>query len=130
MNKVLRVLTEGEKRECRDVMTKGVLFAKPNDSILKVIEVMVRHAISQTPVMNKNKVVGTVTEESITRNLSSNIAAQKAENIMGPPLPIVSEETTIDAIRPLLEKHQGVLVARGKGIIGIITRSDLLKTIG
>jgi len=29
-----------------------------------------------------------------------------------------------------LEKHQGVLVARGKEIVGIVTRSDLLKTIG
>jgi len=130
VNKILRVLTEGEKRTCRDIMTKGVLFTKPNDSILKVSEVMVTHAISQTPVMNGSKVVGTVTEESIIRNLSSNIAAQKVKNIMRPPLPTVYEETSINAIRPLLERHPGVLVTRGKKVIGIITRSDLLKTIG
>ena len=130
VNKILRVLTEGGKRTCRDIMTKGVLFTKPNDSILKVSEVMVRHAISQTPVMNGSKVLGTVTEESIIRNLSSNIAAQKVKNIMRPPLPIVYEETSINAIRPLLERHPGVLVTRGKKVIGIITRSDLLKTIG
>jgi predicted transcriptional regulator len=111
-------------------MTKGVLFTKPNESILKVSEVMVRRAISQMPVMNESKVLGTVTEESIIRNLSSNIAAQKVKNIMDPPLPTVSEETTIDAIHPLLERHPGVLVIRGKKVVGIITRSDLLKTIG
>ncbi len=130
INKILQVLTEGEKRKCRDVMTKGVLFAKPNDSILKVSEVMVRHAISQMPVMNGSRVVGTVTEESIIRNLSSNIATEKVESIMDPPLPTASEETSINAIRPLLERHQGVLVTRGKKVIGIITRSDILKTIG
>lgn len=129
INKILRVLTEGEKRECRDIMTKGVLFAKPNDTILKVSEIMVRHAVSQMPVMNGSKVVGTVTEENIIRNLSSNIAAEKVKNVMDPPLPAVSEETDINAIRPLLGRHQGVLVVKGKEVIGIITRSDLLKII-
>jgi predicted transcriptional regulator len=82
------------------------------------------------PVMNGSEIAGTVTEESIIRNLSSNIAAEKVKNIMDPPLPTVYEETSINAIQSLLERCQGVLVTRGKKIIGIITRSDLLKTIG
>lgn len=129
INKILQVLTEGEKRQSKDIMTKGVLFAKPNDPVLKVSEIMVRHAISQMPVIDKSKVVGTVTEESIIRNLSSNIAAEKVKNLMDPPLPTVSEKASINAVRSLLERHQGLLVTRGKEIIGIITRSDLLKTI-
>jgi len=129
VNKILQVLTEGKERRCKDVMTKGVLFAKPNDVVLKVSEVMVRHAISQIPVIDRNVVVGTVTEESIIRNLSSNIANAKAKEIMNPPLPVVAEDVSVGAVRPLLEKHQGVLVARGKKLVGIITRSDLLKTI-
>ena len=130
INKILAVLTEGKKMKCKDMMTEGVLFAKPSNSILKVSEVMVRHAISQMPVLNGNRVVGTITEEGIIRNLSANIAEEKVQNIMDPPLPTVSEETSVDAIRPLLERHQGVLVTRGKEFVGIITRSDLLKTIG
>jgi predicted transcriptional regulator len=129
VNKILQVLTEGKERRCKDVMTKGVLFAKPDDVVLKVSEVMVRHAISQIPVIDRNVVVGTVTEESIIRNLSSNIANAKAKKIMNPPLPVVAEDVSVGAVRPLLEKHQGVLVARGKKLVGIITRSDLLKTI-
>jgi len=130
INKILEVLTEEEKRTCRDVMTEGVLFAKPNNSVLKVSEVMVRHAISQMPVLNGRTVIGTITEECIIRNLSANIAEEKVKNIMSPPLPMVSEETSIDVIRPLLERHPGVLITRGKEFAGIITRSDLLKTIG
>jgi hypothetical protein len=49
---------------------------------------------------------------------------------MDPPLPTVPEETTVGAIRPLLERHPGVLVTRGREFVGIITRSDLLRTIG
>ena len=130
INKILQVLTEGEKKRCRDIMTKGVLLAKPNESILKVSEVMVRHAISQMPVIDKNKIVGTITEESIIRNLSSNLAAEKVKNIMDPPLATVSEDTSLTAILPLLERQQGVLVKKGKKLVGIITRSDMLKTLG
>ncbi len=130
VNKILRVLTEGETRMCRDIMTKGVLFTKPNDSILNVSEVMVRHAISQMPVINEGEVVGTITEERIIKNLSSNIAAQKVKNIMDEPLPIVHEETSINSIQPLLERYPGVLITKGRKVTGIITRSNLLKNIG
>lgn len=130
VNKILRVLTESGEKKCKDIMTRGVIFAKPGDSVLKVSEIMVRHAISQVPVLKGSEVVGTVTEEGIIRKLGSNIAEEKVENVMDPPLPIVSEDTSISTIRPLLERRQGVLVARGKKIVGIITRSDLLKTIG
>jgi len=130
VNKILKVLAEGREVKCRDIMTRGVLFARPDDSVLKVSEIMVRHAISQMPVIDGRKVVGTITEEGIIRKLGSDIANEKVKNVMDPPLPIVSEETSISAVRPLLERRQGVLVARDKKVIGIITRSDLLKTIG
>lgn len=130
VNNILEILTEGKKRKCKEVMSENLLFAKQEDSILKVSEIMVENAISQMPVLSGSRVVGTITEESIIRNLSSNIAKQKVRNIMGPPLPTVSTETTTDAIRSMLERRQGVLVSTGKEIVGIITRSDLLKTIG
>ncbi|MEM3608951.1 MAG: CBS domain-containing protein [Candidatus Bathyarchaeia archaeon] len=129
VNKILEVLTKKRQKRCKDIMTKGVLFARPNDTILKISEVMVRHAISQIPVISGKRVIGTITEETIIRNLRSNLAGEKAKNVMDPPLPTVQEETSIEAVRSLLEKNQGVLVARGKEIVGIITRSDLLKTI-
>lgn len=129
INKILRVLAKGKQKKSRDVMTKGVLFARLNDTILKISEVMMRHAISQMPVMSGKTVVGTITEETIIRNLRANLAEEKAKNVMDPPLPTVQEDTSIDVIRPILEKFPGILVARQKEIVGIITRSDLLKTI-
>lgn len=129
VNKILEVLTKKEKRKCKDIMTKGVIFANPNSKILKVSETMIANAISQMPVVDGEKIVGTITEECIIKNLSSNIAEEKVKSIMDPPLPTASEETPVDAIRPLLEKHAGVLITKGKELVGIITRSDLLKTI-
>jgi predicted transcriptional regulator len=129
INRILGVLTEGKKRKCRDIMVEGVLSAEPNDNILRVSEVMVKKGISQMPVLRGKRLIGTITEESIIRKLNSNIAHEKVRNIMDPSLPTVPEETTVDEIRPILEERQGVLVTKGNEIIGIITRSDLLKTI-
>jgi len=129
VNKILQILTEGEGKKCKDIMTRNVISAKSSDKILKVSEVMMKNAVSQLPVIERDKVVGTITEESIIRNLSTTIADATVEKIMEPPLPIVPEETNVSIVRPLLEDHPGVLVAKKGNIVGIITRSDLLKTV-
>lgn len=129
INKILRVLTEGQGKKCREVMTENVIFAKPKQNIQKIGELMIKHAISQLPVVERGKVVGTITEEDIVRNLSSNLADEKVETIMQPPLPIVPEDTSIATIRPLLEDNPAVLVTRKGNVVGIIARSDLLKVI-
>lgn len=129
VNKILRVLTEGEGKNCGEVMTKRVISVKPTDKIVRVSELMMKHAISQLPVIENKRVIGTVTEESIIRNLSSTIADDMAERVMQPPLPSVPEKTSISMIKPLLEDHPGVLVVKKGDVVGIITRSDLLKTV-
>lgn len=110
-------------------MSRGVICAKLKDRILEVSDKMVKYAISQVPVMDGGRVVGTVTEESIMRRLGSNVVDQTAEKVMVSPLPVVDEEADIERIRRLLKTYQGVLVVRGKKIVGIITRSDLLKAM-
>jgi len=129
VNKMLQVLVGGRGKKCGEIMTQGVLTASPGDRIRKVSEVMVKHAISQLPVVYKDRIVGMITEEGIVRNLSANIADETVEKVMEPPLPSVPEDTDISIIRPMLESHPGVLVTREGKLVGIITRSDLLKTI-
>jgi len=129
VNKILQVLTEGEGKKSRDIMTTEVIFANPKDTVLKTSKVMMNHAISQLPVIEDGKVIGTVTEESIIKNLSSNIADKKVIEIMDNSLPSVPENTNISMIRSLLEDYSGVLVTREGEVVGIITRSDLLKII-
>jgi len=129
VNKILQVLTQSEGKKCGDVMTSRVISAKPTDKILKASQLMMTHAISQLPVLDGGKVVGTVTEESIVRNLSTNLADERVEKIMQAPLPSVPENTSISMIQPLLQDHPAVLVVRRGEIIGIIARSDLLKIL-
>ncbi len=129
VNKILAVLTEGKGKKCHEVMTKNVLFVTPQDKVLKVSQVMMRNAISQIPVIDDGRVVGTVTEEGIVRNLSSTIADEKVAGVTQAPLPSVPHDTDLSLIRPLLEEHPGVLIVEKDEIVGIITRSDLLKIV-
>jgi len=129
VNRIIQVLAVGAETRSRDVMTRTVIFARPNESVLKVSEVMVKEAVSQLPVMEGKRVLGTVTEESIIRNLKSNISGEKVRNVTDPPLPTVSEDTNLLTVRQLLERNQAVLVTKGLEVVGIITRSDLLKTL-
>ncbi len=129
VNRILQILAGGRGKKCGEIMTRGVITASPQDKISKVSETMVKHAISQLPVIEKDKVIGMITEEGIVRNLNPEIADEPVEKVMEPPLPSVPEETDISIIRPLLEAHAGVLVTRKGKLVGIITRSDLLKVI-
>ena len=129
VNRILQILTSKRGKKCGEIMTRKVITATPKEKIRKVSEIMVKYGISQLPVVDGNRVVGIVTEEGIVRNLSPNIADEPVEKIMEPPLPTVSEDTDISAIRPLLELHPGVLVTKRGELVGIITRSDLLKVI-
>lgn len=129
VNKILQVLMEGKGKKCGEVMTRDIIFSRPDDKIEKVSELMVKHDVSQLPVIDNEKVVGTITEESIIRNLSPTIADEKVEKVMEPPLPSIPEDTNISILRPLLESHPGILITRKGEVVGIITRSDLLKVI-
>jgi len=130
VNRILEVLTERIGPKCKDVMTKDVIFVRPNATIREVSELMTKYAIDQVPVIDENgKVVGTITDRCIIRNLSPNIADEKVEKVMEPPLPCVPEDTSLTKVRFLLEDHPGVLVMRGGEVVGIITRADLIKTI-
>jgi predicted transcriptional regulator len=129
VNKILQALTGTEEKKSQEIMTKKVIYAKPNDKILKVSQTMIKNAVSQLPVIQNNRIIGTITEESIIRNLSSSIADKKVKEIMEPPLPHTPENTSINTIRSILENHPGILVKKNRKIIGIITRADILKTI-
>jgi predicted transcriptional regulator len=129
VNRVLKALNEWKKKKCVDIMSKGVICAKLKERILDVSDKMVKNGISQVPVMDGSRVVGTVTEESIMRRLGSGIVNETAEKVMVGTLPVVDEEAEIEKIRGLLKTSQGVLVSKGKKVVGIITRSDLLKVI-
>lgn len=130
INTILSVLLkrgkEGKKILCKDIMSKNIVHLKPEDGVKRAIKLMKSLAISQLPVFEHRKQVGSISEATIMKNLDKNLSFFKVEDIMDHEFPTVNAYDTIDILPDLLDFHAAVLVSDKGKIVGIITKSDLL----
>lgn len=134
VKKIFDVLDELKNRDelkAEDIMTKGIIYVSIDDNISTAINKMRKHEISQLPVFNKNNVVGLVSESSILDSISNNKQEKTLiiKDIMQDCPPIVSKKTSTGIVSGLLKYYPIVLVAEGGKPTGVITKSDMLRTI-
>ena len=97
------------------------------------IDLMGKHGISQVPVTENGKVVGGLIEQNILRALigDPDARAHLVSDIMGDPFPIVDASSSVHELAIQLgPDNPAVLVNRSSGELGILTRSDLIGTLG
>lgn len=130
---VLDELKNKNELKAEDIMTKGIIYVSIGDNISSAINKMKKHEISQLPVFNKNNVVGLVSETTILNSISSkspeDIKKLTIKNIMQDCPPIVSRRTSTSIVSGLLKYYPIVLVAEEGKPTGVITKSDMLRTI-
>jgi len=91
---------------------------------------MHEYNISQLPVIDDGKVVGSLHEGSLMKLLHDGAEFRKQEifAVMGKPLPALDEEIDVsEAYRLLLSGTTGIIVTRSEVPIGVITRADLIN---
>ncbi len=91
---------------------------------------MEERGISQLPVMIGERVIGSLTEEGLLRNISSLSPETKVFEIAEEVFPILPMETSISLLRDMLSLYPAVLIQERGKIVGIITKSDLLSKLG
>jgi cystathionine beta-synthase len=108
---------------------RHLVTISPDATAAEAIELMQSAGISQLPVLQDGKSVGSVQEVTLARVLHDNSDPGKVPvgEIMAKPLPQVDSLVHLDeAYRLLLSGNTGVLaVANGK-VIDIVTRIDLI----
>ncbi len=137
VEKIIGALLKSKKRigaKAIEIATKPLIYVKPDDNILKCIDLMISKGISQLPVIEENKNLGSVTESCIIKRFGSaenleNLVNEKVSNIMGKAFPVIDGNSKIDEILPLLESNSAVLVAEKGKIVGIITKADILRLL-
>lgn len=128
VNAIMRVLTRGSKKPtCKSIMKRGIISASPEDHILMVIKDMKRLGISQLPVLEKGVNIGSIRETTIMHNAHRKLKSLQALDIIDKPFPVVNSSDSTEIITGMLEYHPAVLVAEKGKLVGIITKSDLLK---
>ncbi|HVB33335.1 MAG TPA: pyridoxal-phosphate dependent enzyme [Patescibacteria group bacterium] len=109
-----------------------LIVARPYQTVFHALHTMQTHDISQLPVFEDSVLIGTIYEDQIL-----NMALQGKDlhklvirEAMGPPLPIVPHDATVDKLTYLLS-HKGpaVFVDMGNGRMEILTKYDLMSTI-
>ena len=107
-----------------------MISVHPRDILSKAVKVMHEYGISQLPVIDHEKVVGSLNEASLMKLLHDGVEFTKQEifSVMGQPLPALDEEIDVsEAYRLLLSGTTGLIVMRNEVPIGVITRADLIN---
>jgi CBS domain-containing protein len=139
-----------------DVMTTPVISVTPATRTRDAIELMLTHHLSGLPVLDEEaRLVGIVSEGDFVRR--SELGTEKHRSrfiafILGPgrsahdytksharfirgvmteEVIAVTEDTSLEEIVSLMEKHaiKRVPVMRGDNVVGMVSRSDLLRAL-
>jgi cystathionine beta-synthase len=112
-----------------DTKASNELFSvSPSETIANSLALMNEKSITQLPVIEDGKSVGSVKESRILTKLleNKNLLESPISEIMEKGFPVVDMEEGMNSITKKLQKSPAVLVENFGRISGIITRADVL----
>jgi predicted transcriptional regulator len=115
-----------------DIMSRPVISISRMQLVRDAVDLMKKRGYSQLPVFEGTRCVGSISEKTILDRAArgeplESLLNNRVRDIMDSPLPTVSEDTPLEMMLGLLQGNYGVLVTRGENVIGILTKSDILK---
>jgi cystathionine beta-synthase len=116
----------------KDHQGKHLVTATPHDPTSQVIQLMHHYKISQIPVIENGKFVGSLCDSHLFQQLLERPELKElpVREIMQPSFPIVDENESIEQISKLFSHDtQAVLVRYQNDKYHIITRQDMIKAI-
>jgi predicted transcriptional regulator len=124
-----RNVTKTPKTTVAQVMCAPVIAVSAEDSVRTAIELMEKHGVSQLPVLKDNAIIGSVSEATVVRHLSSgeDVFGSTVTRIMDESLAVVPPSTGVDEVSELMSRgYPAVLVVDKGEIVGIVTKIDLI----
>jgi cystathionine beta-synthase len=110
---------------------RALISVKPREKLSHAINLMQTYNISQLPVIENDRITGSLSESTIMKLLHDGLDVnnQEISAVMAKPLPSLKAEADVsEAYRILLSGVSGIVVTQeGKGI-GFVTRADLIAT--
>jgi len=133
-NTLIKILPQYVKPAIRalDIMSKDPEILAPDTPITDVAELMLHYGFEGYPVVDNDEIVGLVTRRAVDRALAHKLDVT-AESIMEAGNVRVFPADSIEYIQDvMMESGWGqipVVSSRSKKIVGIITRTDLIKIL-
>jgi len=110
-------------------MSTELVTASPDETLGDVLGKMKSNDIHELPVLDRKKLVGVVTMRELMRrrNLPPNT---KVSTVLEKPPEITPETPLPEAAEKMISAgFRAVPVVKGKGLIGIISRSDIVRAL-
>jgi predicted transcriptional regulator len=128
-----RAGVESPARRVDELMSRPVVSVAKTQLVRDAVDLMRRRGYSQLPVFETGRCVGSISEKTILDRAArgeslESVLGLKVREIMDSPLPVVNSDTPLDMVLGLLQSNYGVLVSKGENVVGILTKSDILKT--
>ena len=118
----LEQLEVSDSEKAYEIMNKTVISLKPGDRVSKAVAIALKRGISQFPVVENGRVIGSITTADL-------LDAEKGSTIskyMSPAMPSVGKSMPVSAIKDILKISGAVLVTDSGKVVGIITPEELL----
>ncbi len=128
----LDTIEDKKELKVEQIMSRKVVTIGPNDNIASAILLMKKKAISQIPVIEKNKIVGIVSDSLMLNFVSEHpedISKMKVNEIMGDVPPVVSKKTSVAVVQNLLKYFPIVLVSDKGNIEGVVSKADVIGSM-
>ena len=105
-----------------------LISVSPDETVGSALAVMNENSITQIPVMEDGKSVGSLRESHLLQKLIQNrdLLEAKVADVMDESFPIVDVDASSKEIKSKLQASPAVLIENFNRITGIITRSDVL----
>ena len=123
----LESLTKDHEVQAGELMTKKLIFVAKKTTVKEIIFLLSKNDISQVPVFEKNIPIGLVSEAAILVAESS--GKKTAEEIMLETPPVIDKTARISVVKSLLQFYSLILIKDQNEIIGVITKSDLIRQL-
>lgn len=119
------------KKTVREIMSVGLASVSPGDHIADAIKLMREKDISQLPVLEGGKCIGSLSESDIVELVAAHADLKKplVREVMKESFPIIPANSLVDVAASLLKHYPAVLVEKDGRPAGIITKADLFKAI-
>ena len=116
---------------CIKLLSKKLISLKSTETIQKAAEAMKKHAISQLPIIDNNRLIGTISESAIYNKIlegedKNKLLKKQIKEIMEDPLPTISANTPKSVAMPLLRTNPAILLTEKDKIVGILTKEDFI----
>lgn len=115
-----------------DDSTPHLVSVGPGHKVADALQMMKTYGLSQLPVLEEGKSVGSLREGRLMGKLLDNRELMQApvSEVMDRALPVVNEDIGVETAKKYLKNSPALLVEEYGRIVGIVTRQDVVDVQG